>query len=46
RDIYFHELKLEFVDFLRPEHRFSSPQELAAQLEADRNQVKQTVKIQ
>ena len=46
RDIYFHELKLEFVDFLRPEHRFSSPQELAAQLEADRNQVKQTVKLQ
>lgn len=46
RDIYFHELTLEFVDFLRPEHRFSSPQELAAQLEADRNQVKQTVKLQ
>lgn len=45
RDIYFHELKLEFVDFLRPEQRFSSPQELAAQLEADRNQVRQTVKL-
>jgi len=46
RDIYFHELTLEFVDFLRPEHRFESPQELAAQLEADRNQVEQTVKLQ
>ncbi|MBR6370894.1 MAG: bifunctional riboflavin kinase/FAD synthetase [Bacteroidaceae bacterium] len=44
RDIYFRELKLEFVDFLRPEKRFSSPQLLAAQLEADRNQVKQTIK--
>ncbi len=45
RDIYFHELKLEFVDFLRPEKRFSSPQQLAAQLEADRNKVRQTVNI-
>ena len=43
RDIYFHELTLEFVDFLRPERRFESPQELAAQLESDRNQVKQTI---
>ena len=45
RDIYFHELTLEFVDFLRPERRFESPQELAAQLEADRNKVRQTIKI-
>lgn len=45
RDIYFHELTLEFVDFLRPERRFESPQELAAQLESDRNQVRQTIKI-
>ena len=45
RDIYFHELTLEFVDFLRPERRFDSPQELAAQLEADRNQVRQTINI-
>ena len=44
RDIYFHELTLEFVDFLRPERRFGSPQELAAQLESDRNQVMQTLK--
>ena len=43
-NIYFHELTLEFVEFLRPEKRFGSPQELAAQLEADRNQVKQTIK--
>ena len=43
RDIYFHELTLEFVDFLRPERRFGSPQELAAQLETDRNKVKQTI---
>ena len=46
RDIYFHELTLEFVDFLRPERRFESPQELAAQLEADRNQVRLTLKQQ
>ena len=45
RDIYFHELTLEFVDFLRPEKRFGSPQELAAQLEADRNKVRQTLNI-
>ena len=45
RDIYFHELTLEFVEFLRPERRFGSPEELAAQLEADRNQVRQTFNI-
>ncbi len=45
RDIYFHELKMEFVDYLRPERRFSSPQQLAAQLEADRDKVRQTVNI-
>ena len=45
RDIYFHELTLEFVEFLRPERRFGSPEELAAQLEADRNQVRQTINI-
>ena len=45
-DIYFHELTLEFVEFLRPEKRFGSPQELAAQLEADRKKVKQTIKTQ
>lgn len=44
RDIYFHELTLEFVEFLRPERRFSSPQELAVQLDIDRNKVKQTIK--
>ena len=43
RDIYFHELTLEFVDFLRPEKRFSSPQELAAQLETDREKTRQTL---
>ena len=43
RDIYFHELSLEFVEFLRPERRFGSPAELAAQLEADRNKVRQTL---
>ena len=45
RDIYFHELTLEFVDFLRPERRFESPQELAAQLEADRDKVRQTINL-
>ena len=44
RDIYFHELTLEFVDYLRPEKRFGSPQELASQLESDRNKVAQTLK--
>ena len=46
RDIYFHELAIEFVDFLRPERRFESPRELALQLEADRTQVRQTIKKQ
>ncbi len=45
RDIYFHELTLEFVDFLRPERRFDSPECLAAQLEADRDKVRQTIKL-
>ena len=45
RDIYFHELTIEFMDYLRPEKRFDSPQELAAQLEADRNKVRQTINI-
>ncbi|MBR5705988.1 MAG: bifunctional riboflavin kinase/FAD synthetase [Bacteroidaceae bacterium] len=45
RDIYFHELTLEFVDFLRPERRFDSPEELAAQLEADRKKVEQSINI-
>ena len=45
RDIYFHELTLEFVDFLRPERRFDSPEGLAAQLEADREKVRQTINI-
>lgn len=37
RDIYFHELELEFVSFIRAERKFSNPQELAAQLELDKN---------
>ena len=45
RDIYFHELTLEFVDFLRPERRFDSPEGLAAQLEADRKKVEQSINI-
>ena len=44
RDIYFHELILEFTDFLRPEKRFGSPQELAAQLEADKRLTLQAIK--
>lgn len=36
RDIYFHELELEFVSFIRPEKRFGNPQELAVQLELDK----------
>lgn len=43
RDIYFKELTLEFVDFIRPERRFQSPQELAAQLESDRNSVRASI---
>lgn len=43
RDIYFHPLTLEFVDYIRAERRFSSPQELAAQLEADRNRIMETI---
>lgn len=43
RDIYFRELTLEFVKFIRPERRFQSPMELAAQLESDRAAVGQTI---
>jgi riboflavin kinase/FMN adenylyltransferase len=39
RDIYFHPLTIEFVDYIRAERKFSSPQELAAQLDADRRKV-------
>ena len=46
RDIYFHELTIEFVDFLRAERRFGSPQELAAQLDADRRKVHETISSQ
>lgn len=46
RDIYFHELTIEFVDFLRAEQRFSSPQELAAQLDADKKKVMDSIKKQ
>ena len=46
RDIYFHELTIEFVDFLRAEQRFGSPQELAAQLDADRRKVLETISSQ
>ena len=38
RDIYFKELTLQFVSFIRPERRFQSPAELAAQLESDRSE--------
>ncbi len=44
RDIYFHELTIQFVDFLRAERKFNSPQELALQLDADRKQVLETIK--
>ena len=43
RDIYFHELSLQFVDFLRPEKRFDSPDSLARQLDSDRNRVRATI---
>jgi riboflavin kinase/FMN adenylyltransferase len=46
RDIYFHPLTIDFVEFLRTERRFSSPQELAAQLDADRNKVLETIRSQ
>ena len=44
RDIYFHEQTIQFVDFLRAERKFNSPQELALQLDADRKQVLETIK--
>ncbi len=44
RDIYFRELTLEFVKFIRPERRFQSPSELAVQLESDRTAVEQTIR--
>ena len=44
RDIYFHELTIEFTDFIRAERKFGSPQELAAQLEADRRLTQEVIK--
>lgn len=44
RDIYFHELTIEFMDFIRAERKFGSPQELAAQLEADRRLTQEVIK--
>lgn len=44
RDIYFHELELEFVSFIRSEKKFSNPGELAAQLEHDRKTSLSTLK--
>ena len=46
RDIYFHDLTLDFVEFLRAERRFDSPQDLAAQLDADRRKVLETIRSQ
>ena len=46
RDIYFHELTLEFTLFIRPERRFASPRELALQLESDRTLVSETFNAQ
>ena len=43
RDIYFHELTIEFKDFIRAERKFASPYELAAQLEADRRLTQQVI---
>lgn len=43
RDIYFKELTLQFVDYLRPEQRFESPEQLAAQLDYDRNQTRNSI---
>lgn len=39
RDIYFHELTLQFKSFIRAERRFQSVGELAAQLDNDRHSV-------
>jgi len=44
RDIYFHELTLEFTDFIRAERKFASPSELAEQLEADRHLTREVIK--
>lgn len=41
RDIYGQELTLEFIDYIRPEQRFGSPQLLAEQLVHDRLQIRQ-----
>lgn len=43
-DIYFRELTLEFISFIRPERRFDSPAQLAGQLEEDRRSVELMVK--
>lgn len=44
RDIYFRELTLQFVSFIRAERRFISPADLSCQLEQDRDTVRKTIK--
>lgn len=44
RDIYFKELTLQFVDFLRPERKFESMQQLADQLDYDREKTRDSIK--
>lgn len=39
RDIYFHELSLQFVSFIRKERKFESARDLAVQLDIDKKMV-------
>lgn len=45
RDIYGQELRLSFVEYIRPERRFESLEALAAQLSADRRTVSDTLTL-
>lgn len=39
-DLYGHEMEVEFVDFIRPDRKFSSPEALVAQMDEDITQVR------
>lgn len=44
QDIYSHELSVEFIKYIRPERKFDSSEQLARQLETDKETVRRSTK--
>lgn len=44
QDIYSHELSIEFIKYIRPERKFDSSEQLAQQLETDKETVRRSAK--